>query len=244
MIQKVIIILFLIFSIGEIIAQDRVIDKKITYWTRAYMEYQLSDPVVLNLELDNRRYIIPHDQFQTILRLTLNAQMNHWLTVGSGMGYSLEFSEVTNLSIPEIRPHQEMNIAHSKGKWDFAYRVRLEQRFIQDTLRVVDHSQVIESREKSYSFKVRSRYKAGAEHVLIQRDQGKGHFTAQASSEIMFTDTLREFFDTFRQYIGFRYFLNNNTILELGYLLSLEKNYRYNILFDFDNLRFTFRRSI
>jgi len=244
LIKKILIILFLIFSIGGIKAQDRVIDKKFTYWTRAYLEYQLSDPVVLDLEFDNRRYIIPHNQFQTMMRFTLHARVYSWLTVGSGFGYSLEYSEATNMSIPEIRPHQEFNAAHSKDNWDFSYRIRLEERFIQDTTRVINNSQITENREDSYSFGFRSRYSAGAEYALIPRDRNQGHLAVEASSEIMFTATFREFFDTFRQYVGFSYYLRKNSVLELGYLLSLEKNYRYNILFDFDNIRFTFRQSL
>lgn len=242
--QKLLAILILIFSYGEIGAQDLVIDKKITYWTRAYLEYQLNDPVTLDLELENRRYFVPHDQMQTILRFTLHARIYPWLTVGSGMGYSLEYSELTKLSIPEIRPHQEVNASHSKDNWDFAYRLKLEQRFIQDTTRIFNNNQVLENREDSFSFGFRSRYNVGAEYALIQRDKEKGHFTIQGNSEIMFTDTFRQFFDTFRQYVGFRYFLSKSSILELGYMLSLEKNYRYNILFDFDNIRFTFRQNL
>lgn len=191
MIHKFLVILFFVFSV-ESLAQDRVIDRKFTYWTRAYLQYELMDPVVLNSEMDNRRYFVPHSQFQAVSRITLLARLYSWLTVGSGLDYSLEYSEVTKLSRPEIRPHQEMNLAHSKDNWDFSYRLRLEQRFIQDTMRVVENRQIVESREDSFRFGFRSRYSAGAEYGVIQREKEKGHLSIEGKSEIMFTATLKD----------------------------------------------------
>lgn len=218
-------------------------EKKYTYWTRAYLEVPLSNDVQLDLELNNRRYFVPHRQFQTVARFTLAAQLNSWLSIGSGMGYSLLYSQLTELSQPEIRPHQEVNMNHSAGNWNFNHRVRLEQRFIQDTTRITNGN-VREFREDSFDFSFRGRYEVAVSYTLINKDQNKGHLDLNASSEIMLNARKRELFNTYRQYTGMTYYITNTTSVELGYLLSFEMNYNYNTMFDYNNIRFTFRQVI
>lgn len=236
------ILLIFFCSFGRGFSQDRVVDKKVTYWTRAYIEVNLNDKVQLDLELDNRRYIEPHRQFQTVARFTLAAQQNSWFSIGTGITYSLLYSQLTNLSQPEIRPHQEVNASHSSNLWKFNHRLRLEQRFMQDTTRI-RNGEVIEFRENSYDFSFRTRYEIEAAYTIVNRNSNRGHLDLNASSEIMVNTSLREIFDTFRQYAGVTYFIDPKRTLEVGYLKSLEMNHTYNTLFNFDNIRVTYRQS-
>lgn len=218
-----------------------MVEKKFTYWTRAYIEIPLIENLQLDLEFDNRRYIQPHQQLQTVARFTLAANMNSWLSIGSGVAYSLLYSQLTEVSQPEIRPHQEVNMSHSSGSWKFNHRIRLEQRFMQDTTRVTKGA-MREYRENSFDFSFRSRYEAEVAYPVINKEKNKGHLDLNASSEIMVNARLRELFNTYRQYTGATYFFNDRRSMELGYLLSYEMNYNYNTMFDFNNIRFTFRQ--
>jgi hypothetical protein len=168
------ILFFFIGSFFSVTAQDRVVDKKYTYWTRAYLEVKLNEKAKLDLEIDNRRYIVPHRQFQTLGRFTLEVRQNSWLSIGTGMAYSLLYSQLSNLTQPEIRPHQEVNIDHGSGNWKFNHRLRLEQRFIQDTIRQTSAGAGFnEFNEDTYSFSFRSRYQAAVAYTVI--NQGKQH---------------------------------------------------------------------
>lgn len=236
-----VLIILCFFTKG--VGQDRVVNKKFTYWTRAYVEYPLNERVQLDLELDNRRYIEPHQQFQTVARFTLAVRQNSWFSLGSGLAYSLLYSQLTEITQPEIRPHQEVNLSHGSGNWNFNHRVRLEQRFLQDTTRVTN-GEVKEYREESFDFSFRSRYEAEVAYTLINKENDRGHLDLNASSEIMLNVQSKEIFNTYRQYTGMTYFLSNKSSLELGYLLSFEMNYYYNTMFDFNNIRFTYRQKI
>lgn len=244
MIHKYVVLVVLLLFLTEGKGQDRVVDKKFTYWTRAYIEYGIKESIQLDIELDNRRYFMPHIQFQSLGRVTLLVHQKDWLSYGSGLTYSLEYSEITQTARQEIRPHQEVTATHSKDRWDFSHRLRLEQRFIQDTIREVTLAEVREFRDDDFSFSFRSRYNVGAEFKLIDTERKKGHTSLELSSELMINAYLKELFDTFRQYIGFRYYIRENTILELGYLKSFEYSHLYSTMFNFNNIRFTFRQRI
>jgi hypothetical protein len=220
-----------------------VVDKKYTYWTRAYLEVKLNEKAQLDLEIDNRRYIVPHRQFQTLGRFTVEVRQNSWLSIGTGMAYSLLYSQLSNLTQPEIRPHQEVNINHGSNKWKFNHRLRLEQRFIQDTIRQTNAG-INEFNEDTYSFSFRSRYQAAVAYTVINKENSKGHLDLNASSEIMLNARTNELFNTYRQYTGLTYFLGDRSSLELGYLLSFEMNHTYNTMFDYNNIRLTYRQRI
>lgn len=242
--KNLILILFLGLSyFSEAYSQDRVVDKKFTYWTRAYLEIPIAENLQVDLEIDNRRYIDPHRQFQTVVRATMAAEVNSWLSIGSGIAHSLLYSQLTDVSQPEIRPHQEVNMSHSSGNWDYNHRVRLEQRFLQDTTRTTNGA-VQEYREDSFSFSFRSRYETYIGYTVINKEKGSGHLDLNASSEIMLNARLREIFNTYRIYTGITYFFNNSSSVELGYLLSFEYNHAYDTMFDYNNIRFTFRQVI
>lgn len=237
------ILIFFLVNFIQVKGQDRVVDKKFTYWTRAYLEVGLNEKVQLDLEIDNRRYIIPHRQFQTLVRFTLVFQQNSWLSFGSGMTYSLLYSQLTDLTQPEIRPHQEVNMEHGANRWNFNHRLRLEQRFTQDTIRNTN-GVVNEYRDNSFNFSFRSRYEVAVAYTVINKDEKRGHLDLNSSSEIMLNARLRELFNTYRQYAGITYFLSDRRSLELGYLLSFELNHTYDTMFDFNNIRLTYRQRI
>ncbi|WP_194776986.1 DUF2490 domain-containing protein [Pararhodonellum marinum] len=215
------------------------------YWTRYYLEWGLSDKLQLDVEVDNRRFFDPSRQLQTIARTTLYYMKSDNFNVGAGIAYSQLYSLYTPTIQPEIRPHQEVNFTYSENRWNFNQRIRTEQRFRADTLRtIIPTNEVIETIQDSYSFDFRVRYQFSTDFSLVDKDRERGHWNIQVSTEIMAHMDWEEFFDTARIYAGLQYYLSDQIRLELGYLHSAEKEYRYDILFNYDILRFTFRHKL
>ncbi|KEO74906.1 DUF2490 domain-containing protein [Anditalea andensis] len=215
------------------------------YWTRYYLEWELSDKLQLDAELDNRRFFDPNRQFQTIVRSTLYYMKNDHFNFGAGLAYSQLYSIYTPVIQPEIRPHQEVNFTYSHNRWNFNHRIRTEQRFRGDTLRTfIPPEEVNEIIEDSYSFDFRVRYEFTTDFTLLDKNRKQGHWNMQVSTEVMAHLDWDEFFDTTRIYAGLQYYMTDRIRLELGYLRSTEKEYQYDILFNYDNLRFTFRHKL
>ncbi|HSI76581.1 MAG TPA: DUF2490 domain-containing protein [Lunatimonas sp.] len=215
------------------------------YWTRYYVEFELSDKLKLDAEVDNRRFFSPARQFQTIVRSTLYYKKTNNFNFGAGLAYSQLYSIYTPIVQPEIRPHQEANFTHSHDKWNFNHRLRTEQRFRGDTVRTfLTPEEVDEQTIGTYSFDIRARYEFTTDFTIVEKNRQKGHWTIQLATEIMAHMDSDEFFDTYRFYGGFQYYLNERIRMELGYLKSTEKDYRYDTLFNYENLRFTFRHKL
>jgi len=215
------------------------------YWTRYYIEWELPNKLQLDAEVDNRRFFSPARQFQTITRSTLYYMKNDNFNFGAGLAYSQLYSIYTSTIQPEIRPHQEVNFRYDHNRWNFNHRIRTEQRFRGDTLRTfIPPEEVNEIVEDSYSFDFRVRYEFTTDFTLLDKDRKQGHWNIQVSTEVMVHMDWDEWLDTTRIYAGLQYYLSDRIRLELGYLRSTEKEYQYDILFNYDNLRFTFRHKL
>jgi hypothetical protein len=215
------------------------------YWTRYYVEWELSDKLQLDAEVDNRRFFDPARQFQTIARSTLYYLKSDNFNFGAGIAYSQLYSIYTTVIQPEIRPHQEVNFRYDHNRWNFNHRIRTEQRFRGDTLRTfIPPEKVIEIIDDSYSFDFRVRYEFTTDFTIVDKSRQQGHWNVQVATEVMAHMDWEEFFDSTRIYAGLQYYLSDRIRLELGYLRSTEKDYRYDILFNYDNLRFTFRHKL
>lgn len=215
------------------------------YWTRYYIEWELSDKLQLDVEAENRRFFTPSRQYQFISRGTLYYLHSDAWNIGVGMAYSQMHSIWTPTLQPEIRPHQETNYTHDHGRWNFNHRLRIEQRFIGDTIRTfITPEEVQETLEGTYSFNMRYRYEFTTDFDLIDKDRKKGHLHAQTFAAIMVRTDEDNIFDTFRYYAGLRYYLTDFIRLELGYMRHLEREHEYDFNFDYDVIRFTVRHKL
>jgi hypothetical protein len=215
------------------------------YWTRYYVELELSNKLQLDAEIDNRRFFSPARQFQTIVRSSLYYNKTNNFNFGAGLAYSQLYSIYTPILQPEIRPHQEVNYTHRRARWNFNHRLRTEQRFRGDTVRtIISPEEVNEKNEGTYSFDVRVRYEFTTDFTIVEKNRKKGHWNIQVATEIMAHMDWDEFFDTHRLYTGLQYYLTERIRLELGYLKSTEIDYRSDVLFNYDNMRFTFRHKL
>jgi hypothetical protein len=214
------------------------------YWTRYYLEWGISEKFQLDSEIENRRFFGVGQQYQTVARTTLYYLLQDF-NIGAGIAYSGLYSLFTPTVQPEIRPHQEVNWNHGSGRWDFNHRIRLEERFRGDTIRTYLSSGDAQERNlDSFSFSLRTRYEFVTTFALVDKEGQKGQLEVLLATEIMVNDNLNEFLNTYRMYVGAQYFLTDKILLELGFLKSVEKEYDYDILYNYNNLRFTFRQRL
>ncbi len=200
---------------------------------------------MFGLELDNRRFAEADRQYQSIGRASLMRQSHDWVSFGGGLSYSMLYSLFTSVIQPEIRPHQEVNFSYGEDRFNFNHRLRIEQRFVGDTLRQIKNGEVaIEENLGTYDFTIRSRYMLSMDFVLVDKKEEKGHFNFETNAEIMVNDSIEEWLDTLRYYFGLKYFLSRDLQIHLGYLKSIEKEYQFDTLFDYENIRFTLRHRI
>ncbi len=229
-------------------AQTREVDKLEAgglYWTGFYLEWKITEKLQLDAEIENRRFFAVSRQYQTVVRTTLFYFIHENLNIGGGIGYSGLYSIYTPTIQPEIRPHQEINKTHGSGRWKFNHRLRIEERFRGDTVRTyLNQGEVHERNLNSYSFDLRTRYEFATDFALIDKDSEQGHWNIQIAPEIMVNDNFQDFLSTFRFYTGLQYFLSEKIRLELGYLKSVEKEHSFDVLYNYNILRFTFRQRL
>lgn len=200
---------------------------------------------MFGLELDNRRFAEVDRQYQSIGRASLMHQPNDWISFGGGLSYSMLYSLFTEVIQPEIRPHQEVNFSYEEDRFKFNHRIRIEQRLLGDTLRQVSNGEVIEEeRLGTYDFSLRSRYQMSMGVILLNKNEEKGHLNFETNAEVMVNDSLEEWLDTLRYYLGLKYYFSKDLQVHLGFLKSIEKEYRFDTLFDYENVRFTLRHRI
>jgi hypothetical protein len=236
------LLFLLIFQYSQ--AQVRTLEKGILYWTGYYVEWGLSDRFQLDAEVDNRRIFTPSQQFQTLVRTTFYFKNSQSINFGAGIGYAALYSIYTPTVQSEIRPHQEVNYNHGLDRISFNHRIRLEQRFREDTTRtILPTGEIREENSTTRSFDFRTRYELALDVSMLDKNNKRGHLNLQLASELMI-QRWDEWFDTTRFYAGFQYFVSPKIRLELGYLNSVEKEFTYDRKFSYDNIRFTLRQRL
>ncbi|WP_198675396.1 DUF2490 domain-containing protein [Pleomorphovibrio marinus] len=226
-------------------AQISTFEEGWLYWTRYFLEVETGEKTNLGIELDNRRFAEESRQYQSIGRASLLHQKKDWVSYGGGISYSMLYSLFTDVIQPEIRPHQEVNFSYSEDRFSFNHRIRIEQRFVGDTVRHINSEEkVTEELSGTYSFTLRSRYMMAMDINLLDKEEKGGHLNFETNAEIMVNDSIDEWLNTLRYYFGVKYFLSENLQIQLGFLKSIEREYEFDTLFDYENLRFTLRHQI
>lgn len=156
------------------------------------------------------------------------------IKLGLGISYSLGFSDLSSLVVPEIRPHQQIEAEHGKSRLKFDHRIRVEQPFVRDTVR--------EELQSSYDFTLRGRYRFRL--VYTVKDKKEKHMALQWSNEIILKMQQEEAFDQYILYGGINYYLTPIARLDVGYMKYFEREYQNDVLFNYDIIRLTLRHFL
>lgn len=209
-------ILLFIFSILPFLSNSQ---EKVTYqwfyWIRYYNVARISDKLALHTEIDNRRYFNPSKQSQFFTHIHLHNRIKPWLDVAAGFNFNLTRLPTTSLSVPELRPWQEINLlSNAKRKWQFLSRYRLDERFIHNnnTVELTD----------GYHFNLRHRFRVMVSTTLA-KFKNKSILTLKLYNEIMLnTGDVQRTFDQNRLSGSLEYQFNKQWSIESGYINILQ----------------------
>lgn len=209
----------LIFSVLPFLSNGQ---EKVTYqwfyWIRYYNVARVSDRLMLHTEIDNRRYFNPSRQSQFFTHIHLHNRIKPWLDVAAGFNFNLTKFPTTSLSVPELRPWQEINLlSDAKRKWQFLFRYRLDERFIHNnnTVELTD----------GYHFNLRHRFRIMVSTTLA-KFKNKSVLSLKLYNEIMLnTGDVPRTFDQNRLSGSLEYQFNKRWSIESGYINILQSKY-------------------
>lgn len=217
-------------------AQTRNVNYGKQWWLRYYNRLELSNKWNLQTEIDNRRFFIPDKQQTFLVRLQLQYHLSDKLLLSSGIAYFLQnqdLGEFGNLQVPEIRPHQELNIRQAFRKINITHRYKIEERFIRK----------INDRDLSdgFRFNFRFRYQLGIDFLIATKLKLRffDEILLNAGKSIQYN-----IFDQNRIYAGVLYELNKNLSVEAGYMYWFQQRSTGKDFNHWDILRFTIYHTI
>lgn len=197
-------------------AQKSVTNQSL-YWIRYYNQLSINKKITWHNEFDNRRFFENNQQHHFITHSRVHYKILPNADVALGFTYSLQSPQdpnaVSNLVVPEIRPHQELNFSNAlSNKLMIHQRLRIDERFIHK-----NDNQVLLS---GYDFNFRLRYRLQLSYKF-QNEEAKMPSILKIADEIMLNagkNIVYNQFDQNRVYIGFEQTINKNFSIELGYL--------------------------
>ncbi|RZF62601.1 DUF2490 domain-containing protein [Sphingobacterium corticibacterium] len=156
-------------------------------------------------ELQLRDHQLMGDHNQTLLRVGLQYQAKPylWTTVGYGFIYN-EQAGTPNRPFHENRIYQELLFSHKASRASIRHRVRLEERFIEDS-----------------DFSGRFRYCLFADIPFTPHGMGAKGWYAAMYDEIFLNlsnDDDMRVFDRNRAYLGLGYKISDSLGIQLGYM--------------------------
>jgi len=233
------IIVFVLLHLGSgtySMAQTRNTSYDKQWWLRYYSRLEFSDKWNLITEIDNRRFFQPDRQNTFLVRMQLHFNFIRKVSLGGGVSYFVQnqnLGESGFLSVPEIRPHQELNIKQSIGKINISHRYKIEERFIRNMQagKLAD----------GYRFNFRFRYQLGLDIMIAKKLKLRvfNEILLNAGKSIQYN-----FFDQNRIYGGLQYELIKNLSVEAGYMYWFQQRSSGKDFYSWDILRFTIYHTV
>lgn len=189
------------------------------YWLRYYGKYNLSPDWDITLEIDDRRFFKDNRQANWVLpRVTVERKLGAGWSAGIGFTYytstnPADPSKPTAMTVPELRPHQELSYKQKIKNLTIVYHFKLEERWTRNS----SSTELTDG----YSFKARFRYQLQLQYPLVKQKNPAGTLALKASDEIMLNighSIVQNTFDQNRAYIALNYGISNNFQVELGYM--------------------------
>ena len=227
----ILIIPFTVFSQTHVARQN-------LFWMRAMVQSNLNKKLFLVTEIDNRRFYEGNTQHHTIQHNHLHLRINSSVDVAIGQTFSWQDSQFPDaaikLTVPEIRPFQEVNAVQKiNKKVVFSTRVRIDERFIRKN----DGVQLLEG----YNFNMRYRLRLQYQFFLWKKQNAN----LKISDELMVNSGKNvNFFDQNRVYIAYEHNFTNKFSAELGYLRWYQQRAQFDTYFQRDIVRLTLFKKI
>lgn len=215
------------------------------YWIRYYGKYHISHDWETDVEIDDRRFFKDNRQANWVLpRITVIRKLGAGWNIGAGFTYytttnPADPEKAATLTVPELRPHEELNYSQKIGKLGIKQRFKLEQRWT--------HNSTATELTHGYSFKGRFRYQFQLDYRLITSATGSGSLSAKTSDEILLNlghSVVNNTFDQNRFYVALNYELSKAFQVELGYMDYFQQRSSGNQYYQRDIARLTIYHSV
>lgn len=215
------------------------------YWIRYYGKYHTSHDWETDVEIDDRRFFKDNRQANWVLpRLTVNRKLGAGWNIGAGFTYYTTSNpsdpeKAATVTVPELRPHEELNYSQKIGNLGIKQRFKLEQRWT--------HNSSASELTTGYSFKGRFRYQFQLDYRLSNSTTGSGTLTAKTSDEILLNlghSVVNNTFDQNRLYVALNYELSKAFQVELGYMDYFQQRSSGNQYYQRDIARLTIYHSV
>ena len=225
-------------------AQKQVIHQS-QYWIRYYGKYNLSSSWDINLEIEDRRFFKNNRQANWVLpRVTVGRKLGAGWSAGVGFTYynssnPADPSDPVAVTIPELRPHEELSYNQKIKNLTISNRFKLEERWTQNTSG--------NKLTKGYKFTGRFRYQFQLQYPIVKRGASGRSLDAKVSDEILLNlghSIVQNTFDQNRTYIALNYGLSHSFQVELGYMNYFQERSSGTQYYDRDIARLTIYHNI
>ncbi|MFI5204867.1 MAG: DUF2490 domain-containing protein [Flavobacteriales bacterium] len=239
--------LLAIFLLLQVSGNTQQTGKQIThqslYWIAYFNTLDFGKHWFLTTEIQERRFIEPHEQHQLVTRSHLHYRLGAGWDVAAGFTYFLQSPNdpysATRLVVPELRPHIEFNYKQNAGRILINHRYKAEWRFFHNT----SNDELIDGYWNYFRF----RYRLGIDFILIKDKNEKGGLKLRLNDEVHVnagSGIVRNTFDQNRMYVGLNYQLLKSISVELGYLNWYQQRTSGNQFYDRDIIRFALQHKI
>lgn len=222
-----ILLLFILVALQHtpLYAQGKSILRQQLMWYGYNGTGQINDKWSVQLEVQERHFIVPLAQHQALTRFHVHRKIGEsgWNATG---GMSLFFSQSNRptdsirIAIPELRPHIQFSNKQKYERITIDHRYRAEARFFHAT------NAMNTELEEGFDFgNFRFRYRFQLTYLLWERTEGNG-LRLKFNDEIHLNagrKIIKNTFDQNRIYGALNMDLNKNISVEIGFLKWIQQ---------------------
>lgn len=213
------LLIVLMIAVPGIISAQKIVIPQELIWLSYFNTLKIKSSWVVQTDIQQRFFTDPVKQHQLVFRSQVGRKIGENRTAFVGLCYFLQSpndpSSVSNLMVPEWRPHIEWAHQHKLKRFRLDHRYRAEARFFRNT----DINRT--ALEDGFFFgNFRFRYRAAATIQIWEWKKGC-YLNIRVSDEIQINagrNIERNVFDQNRLYGGIQFELSPQIALEAGYL--------------------------
>ncbi|MDQ3394225.1 MAG: DUF2490 domain-containing protein [Bacteroidota bacterium] len=222
-------ILFVIhFAKVPVQAQGFERENQFHSWFYYIGDHKISDKWGVHPEVQFRRTGFGNKPQGLVLRSAINFYPVDHIIFSAGYVYSRQYpygAYPVDFQFPEHRIYQQVELTNEYRKFDLSYRMRLEQRWIEEIIGVPDPDSEggLRPESKGWPFQNRLRLNLALTFPFKGDEIDNGEFYLFASNEIFYSfgKSVSNEFDQNRAQIGIGYQLGSFGRAECGYLYQL-----------------------
>ncbi|MCJ8163752.1 DUF2490 domain-containing protein [Pontibacter sp. E15-1] len=232
-----------LFIVASVCAQStgRQVTRQQLAWYSYNNTLEFSSKWTLTTELHEWRFRKPDAQQQAHASSHLHYALTEKWNASAGFSYFLQspraLTAAERLTIPELRPHIQIDYRQPFRAFSIGHRLRVEERFIRNTA----NGELADGYTASY----RVRYRLGLEYQVARLRQLP--LKVKLSEEVYVkpaSHVSHTLFDQNRLYVGMNYAVHKHANLEAGYMKLFQQRPAQHQFLDREVLSFSVSHRI